>query len=122
RVDVQLAIARHRREDASGLARLALTDAAIQIEGQIPGLTVELDAAGHWRGAITDAANNGRLRADLTLSKGLLQSGGLLQLQVPLGATRGATRIVDTATVRAEIDDAGVHLVAHLPPPPEGKG
>ncbi len=121
-IALDFAIARHRHEDAPGLARLGLADANLRIEAELPGLTVDLDPAGHWRGAISGAAGSGRVQADLSIVKGLLQAGGHVALELPLGARRGTTTTIETARLRVDVDGSGLHLVARLPPPPEGEG
>ena len=121
-LDARFAIARHLRADAPGLAKLALTDARLRIDGAVPGLAVELDPTGHWRAALTGGTDSGRLAADLELRRGRLQPGGRLDLAVPLAATRGSTHVTDTAKLHADVGDDDIRLRLDLPPPPEGEG
>lgn len=122
RIESVFAIARHVREDAPGIAKLALTDATLRIDGALPALVLDLDSNGHWHGAVASAAAAGRVEADLALTQGVLQSGGMLDLRLPLKATRGSTDSDAIGTLRVDVQDHGLHVVAHLPPPPEGEG
>ncbi|MEO8011556.1 MAG: hypothetical protein ABI650_07940, partial [Dokdonella sp.] len=122
RIESTFAIDRHLREDAPGVAKLGLTDATLRIEGALPELSLDLDSTGHWHGAVVSAATAGRLDANLAVSKGVLQPGGAIALHVPLKATRGTTSSEEIATLRVDVQDQGVHVMAHLPPPPEGTG
>jgi hypothetical protein len=121
-LDATFAIARHLRADAPGFAKLALTDARLHVEGAVSGFTVDLDPTGSWRGALTSGADAGRFSADLDLRRGALQPGGRLDLELPLSATRGSTRVADAAKLHAEVGDDDIRLRLDLPPPPEGKG
>lgn len=121
-LDARLAIARHLRADAPGLAKLALTDARLRIDGAVPGLAVDLDPAGHWRGTLAGGAGSGRLGADLELRGGVLQPGGRFDLELPLSATRGSTHVAERAQLHADVGADGIGLRIDLPPPPEGKG
>lgn len=122
KLEATFAIARHQRADAPGLAKLALTDARLRIAGDVPGLAVELDPAGHWRGAFGGGADAGRISADLDLRRGVLQPGGRVDLELPLSATRGSTRVAEAAKLHAEVGGDDIRLRLDLPPPPEGKG
>lgn len=122
KLEATFAIARHLRADAPGLAKLALTDAQLRIDGVVSGLAVDLDPAGHWRGSLADGADAGRLSADLDLRRGTLLPGGRLDLELPLSATRGSTHVAEAAKLHAEVGTDDIHLRIDLPPPPEGEG
>jgi hypothetical protein len=121
-LDGDVAIARHLREQAPGLAKLGLTDAHLKIDGEVPGLAVDLASASQWDTALVADANGGRLEADLSLARGTLASGGRLELRVPLRATRNGAQLDEQAVVQATVGDSGVHLDVHLPPPPGDEG
>lgn len=122
RIESDFAIARHLREDAVGFDKLGLTDATVQVVGALPALALDLDSGGHWHGAVVSSAAAGRLDANFTVNKGVLEPGGVLDLRVPLKATRGTSASDALGTLRVDVQDQGLHVVAHLPPPPEGTG
>lgn len=121
-IEASLAIDRHRREDAAGLARLGLADLALRIGADLPALAVDLDGEGKWRGRIDPAGRRGRLEATLSMRHGVLDQGGMLDARFPLAATHAGVRVDDEARVLLAIEGEGMHLTAHLPPPPEGRG
>jgi hypothetical protein len=120
-IDGDFAMARHRSADVTGMARIALIDAALSIQGASPGLTVELDPAGHWRGAIA-AITDGKLDIELALREGTLQSGGVVKLRVPMSSTRGSIASNEAANLELNVGASDIRLHAVLPPPPEGRG
>ena len=121
RAEAALAIARHRREDAPGLARLKFTDARVQLQGTPSGMGVDLDSSGQWRGRLADLAG-GTLALDLHWRRGEFQPGGHLDLSLPLDASRGATHVSDQARLRAQVNDADIAVQLELPAPPESHG
>ena len=122
RVAATLAIARHRRDEAPGLARIALTDAELRVDGILSGLAVELDPSRRWIGRLVGADGKGRLRADLALHRGTLAPGGMLEVAIPLEATRAANATQAKARLQATVQDDAVLVHVDLPPPPEGTG
>lgn len=122
RIESSFAIASHLREAAPGIAKLGLTDANVRISGLLPALAVDLDAAGRWHGTIADTSEAGRIDASLGLRKGVLEPGGVVDVRVPLRATRGTTSTLEVATLHAGVEADGIRLAVHLPPPPEAKG
>lgn len=121
-LDGSIAIARHLREQAPGLAKLALTDAHVRLGGDVPGLAVDLASASQWDTALVADAKGGRLEADLSLARGTLASGGRLDLRVPLRATRDGAQMDEQAVLQAIVGAEGVHVDVHLPPPPGDEG
>lgn len=121
RAEASLAIARHRREDASGLARLGLADSRLQLSGTPSGVGVELDSTGQWRGHATAQAG-GSLDLDLDWRRGEFQPGGRVELRLPLDADRGTSHASAEAQLHIAINDAGMSLKAALPAPPESHG
>jgi len=121
-IEASLAIDRHRREDAAGLAKLGLADLVLRIGADLPALAVDLDDEGKWRGRIDPAGTRGRLEATLSMRHGVLDQGGMLEARFPLAATHADVHIDEEARVLLAIEGDGMHLTAHLPPPPEGRG
>lgn len=117
----QLSMRRHRSSEVKGLDRIALIDASLQMQAAPAGLSVDLDPVGHWRGAVAPVTD-GQLSANLALRDGRLQSGGNLNLRIPMSARRDAAATNDAASLQITIDERDIHLVAQLPPPPEGSG
>ena len=122
RLDATFAIARHRREEATGIARLDLADGDIRVSGRTPALAVDLDGGKHWHGAIVDDAEGGRLEANLRLARGALAPDGVIDLRLPLRATRDGARFDDEAMLRIGVVDDGLHVDVALPPPPGDTG
>lgn len=120
-INARLSMPSHRSSEAKGLDRIALIDASLQMRAAPAGLSVDLDPAGHWRGAVAPVTD-GQFSADLVLQDGQLQSGGNLHLRIPMSATRGAAATNDAASLQVTVDERDLHLVAQLPPPPEGSG
>lgn len=120
-IDAHLSMRRHRTSEVQGLERIALLDASLKVDAVSPGLSVDLDPAGHWRGKVA-AVTNGKLGVDLSLHDGRLQSGGSLDVHIPMVATRGAIATNDAASVRVSVGDADIRVHAALPSPPEGSG
>jgi len=110
----RFALPRHRREDASGLAKLGLADAALDLHGALPGLAVDLDDAGRITGTL-DPAGTGTLAATLGWQRGALTAGGTLALRVPLQATRPGAAFDNEATLRLAVEDEAIRIDATLP-------
>ncbi len=121
-LDGHFAIARHRREDAAGLDKLGLADGDIHLRGRTPALAVDLDAGKAWHGAIVEDADGGDLDLKLRLARGVLEPGGVVDLRLPLRATRDGARFDDAATLRIGVVDSGLHVDLALPPPPGDSG
>lgn len=121
-LDATFAIARHRREDAIGIAKLGLTDGDIHLRGRTPGLAVDLDAGKAWHGAIVDDAEGGQLDVKLGLARGVLEPGGVVDVRLPLRATRDGERFGDEAMLRIGVVDSRLNIDLGLPPPPGGAG
>lgn len=119
-LDVDLAIARHRRDEAAGWRKLALTDVRVVAHGRTPGFALVMDSTRHLHGAIDDTAR-GTLALDLHLARGELARGGKLDLAVPLAADGGGKASQATATLTAAVGER-IDLALQLPPPPGGDG
>ncbi|MEO7199776.1 MAG: hypothetical protein ABIY56_06120 [Dokdonella sp.] len=122
RIEGTFAMARHRRDQAAGIAKLAFTDVELDMQGEVPALSVSLDPSGHWKGTITTSDATGRLDTRLRLQRGVLQPGGVIDVQVPLSASRAGATVNELASLRAMVENDGVRLQITLPPPPEGRG
>ncbi len=113
----------HRREDAPGLQRLTLADVTLRLAGAVPALAVDLDAQGHLDGVVVaGSGDHGTLDAKLALRGGELADGGVLDLRVPLAATRGQARSDAEAMAHVAVVSDAIRVTVDLPPPPEGKG
>lgn len=121
-LDARFAIARHRREEAPGLARLGLADGELRLGGRTPGLSADLGAGGQWRGAIVDGDAGGRLDANLAFARGVLAPQGVVDLRLPLHATRGGTQLDDEAVLHVGVVEEGLDVNLRLPPPPGDGG
>lgn len=122
RLDGTFAMARHRREDAAGIARLGFADADIHLGGLTPALAVDLDGGQPWHGAAVEDAEGGRIDAQLRLARGVLEPDGVIDVRVPLHATRDGARFADEAMLRIGVVDDGLHVDFALPPPPGDSG
>lgn len=122
RIDLHLAIARHRRDEAAGWRKLGLTEATLAVDATTPALAVSFDDAGHWHAAIRPDAPRGRLEGRLALADGALRPGGSLTLHMPLrAASPGGVSWESRADLQAAVDD-GVHVRLRVPRPPDGFG
>ncbi|MBN8482345.1 MAG: hypothetical protein J0L88_12220 [Xanthomonadales bacterium] len=121
-LDGTFAIARHRREEAAGIARLDFADADIHLRGRTPALAVDLDEGKPWHGAVVDDAEGGRLDAKLRLARGVFAPDGVVDLRLPLRAMRDGARFDDTAMLRIGVVDSALHVDLALPPPPGDSG
>ena len=120
RVQATFSIARHRREEAPGWHKLALTDAHLVVHGGTPGLALKMDSTRQMHGVIDDAAQ-GKVALDLHLKDGELARHGKLDFTVPLAGRVGGETSHGTATLAAQVGD-GIDMTLKLPPPPGGQG
>ncbi|MBX3691588.1 hypothetical protein [Dokdonella sp.] len=121
-LDARFAIARHRREEAPGLARLGLADGELRLGGRTPSLSADLGAGGQWHGVIVDDGAGGRLDANLAFARGALAPQGAIDLRLPLHATRGAAQLDDEAVLHLGVVEEGLDVNLRLPPPPGDSG
>jgi hypothetical protein len=119
-LEVDLAIARHRREEATGWHKLALTDLRVVAHGRTPGLKLVMDSTRQLHGAIDDATH-GTLALDLRFAHGELERGGKLDLAIPLAADGAGQTSQATATLAAHVGER-IDLSLQLPPPPGSEG
>jgi hypothetical protein len=82
RLDFAIAIPAHTRERAQGAEKFGLMDAHMRVEGPAPGI----DLLAHQGDALPIGARGaaGRLRADLTVSRGALMPGSRLDWSAPV--------------------------------------
>lgn len=110
----RLAIARHRREQAPGVAKLGLTDAALSLEGEAAGLQVALYAEDGP--SIRAVPGAGRLQARLGLARGALTPGSRLAWNARLHTT-GADGAGHERPLELRLDvDRDLRLQAKVPP------
>lgn len=114
-----LAMARHRRDEASGLAKLALTDALLQIRGETTALDFHLDRDGRWQLGPSDTAG-GQVEGRLALRQGELQPGSELRVRLPLQAGIDAAAPLRTEAELALRVAEDTALRLHVPPAREG--
>lgn len=98
------AIKRHRREQASGLQKLLLTDGKISVDAEGSSLRTRTDAQGRLQ--VELVPGGGRLQAQLEVRDGQVQPGGQVVWSAPLQGTgiTGAS-LDDTLRLEARVDD-----------------
>jgi len=111
-------IASHLPSEVSGVRKLALTDAHLNITGSMPRELLALDPSGHWDDVAASGVPNGSLQANLALRRGVLQEGGQLDLRVPMSAAAGG----NDAALRAHVEAEGTHIVLRVPAPAGDEG
>lgn len=119
RAEAHFALPRHRREDAAGIAKLALADASLELQAAVPALAVDLDASGRIVGSFDADADAGSLTTRLAWQRGALTAGGTLAARLPLRATRPGARFANTLDIGLAVDDTAIRLDADLPRHPQ---
>ncbi len=110
----RFAIARHRRDEAPGVAKLRLTDAVLEIDGEAAGMEAALyDARGPAFELVPGA---GRVQGRLDYARGALRPGSRLDWNAGLRTTDAqGVRHLRSLDLRLEAD-RDLHLHARLPP------
>lgn len=101
---------RHYRDQAPGLAKLAIMRASLEVTARSQGL--RMDTATH-RPSIASAAKPGQLQASIALERGMLLPGSHAVWRVPLQLGDGAP---DRGTLAVQMNAAqDIRLQARLP-------
>jgi hypothetical protein len=119
RLDFEISLPLHTRERAQGAEKVGLMHARMRVDGPAPGI----DLVAHDGQALPLGARGaaGRLRADLTLSRGALMPGSWLDWSAPV-----FSRGVDGEAVRHPLGVVlrtrreAIALAARMPPTSEG--
>ena len=112
----------HRREEASGLATLGLTDAALRVHGELAGMSLDVDSSGHWTPGFAKDDLQGRLDLDLHWQRGWLANGGKFDVEVPMQVTSAAEQVIAEASLHTRFEADGMHLDLDVPATPKHPG
>ncbi len=112
----------HRREETSGLATLALTDAALRVQGELAGMRFDVDSSGHWTPGFAKDDLQGRLNFDLHWQRGWFAYGGKFDVEVPMQVTSAAEQVIAEASLHTRFETDGMHLDLDVPAPPKHPG
>ena len=117
-LDFELEIPAHIREQAQGEEKLVLLDARMRVDGPAPG--VDLVARDDDALPIGTAGAAGHLRADLTLTRGVLMPGSRLDWSAPVfSRTAEGTDVRHPLGVALRTDDDRILVAARVP---DGEG
>ncbi|QHG89204.1 hypothetical protein [Xanthomonas cucurbitae] len=112
---LEAGIARHRPDQARGLALLQLTDAVLAVHGDTAALDVTRNAQGRHR--VVPRAGNGRADGELRWARGALQPGSQLHWRTPLhDGTRAPAALLGELTAQLQVDD-DMRLTIAMPEP-----
>lgn len=116
----QMAMAAHTRDQASGIHKLLMTDAALKLDGATAGIDLSLDDKG--KPVVQAVPGAGRIRGELSMQRGDLQPGGHLQWHIPITGTDAGgmphhNALLDLALA---VERGQVRLEAKMPPQADG--
>lgn len=111
----QFAIDSHRREEASGPATLGLTDATLSVDGELAGMSLDVDSAGNLKPAFARDDLKGRLDLDLHWQRGWFENGGHFNVELPLRIESTAENVLAEASLRTRFEADGMHLDLNVP-------
>jgi hypothetical protein len=114
RIESQLAIARHRREEAPGIRKLEKTDLDVAIEATTAGLRLEHDA--DRRPALSLSSGPGRLSGKIGWNQGSLAPGGTLSLAFPASGNLDGKDESTEAAIELRVTEADIHLKGGVAP------
>lgn len=117
-IDARFAIARHTREQASGIRKLLMTDAQLTLDGSTAALQVNADP--HGKIALKTVPGQGNAHATLAFARGALKPGSQLRWHMPVTGTDsiGSAR-ADSLDVNLDVGQ-DVVLKAKVPPQQDG--
>lgn len=114
RIESQLAIARHRREEAPGIRKLEKTNLDVAIEATTAGLRLEHDA--DRRPTLSLSSGPGRLNGKIGWHQGSLAPGGTLSLAFPASGNLDGTDESTEAAIEVRVTEADIHLKGGVAP------
>ncbi|MDI9239619.1 hypothetical protein QLQ15_11960 [Lysobacter sp. LF1] len=82
RIDAHFAIARHTRAQASGIRKLVLTDASLELQGKVAALRTGVDAAGKM--SFATVPGQGTANAKIGFARGTITPGSTLRWHMPI--------------------------------------
>lgn len=117
RLVLDLAMAPHRRDQAAGLVKLAMTDAELILQGGTASFVPTVDEDGRWHVApgAPDRAG-GQVSAHLRMVRGELQPGGRLDASIPLSPTDATGLSWDTLAQLEVSVEQDTRIALALPP------
>lgn len=131
-IDLQVALAGHRRDEAQGLDRLRFLDGRLSVRGATPGLVLRQDDS-RWLAELfelgqtpgtTVMAQPGKLDVAIDIERGQLRPGGKANLRLPLQGlainTPESWHAEAGLALSVAEDDIRVRMT--LPPPPGDSG
>jgi hypothetical protein len=113
-ITANLAIARHRREEAPGIRKLERTDFDIRVDAVTGGLAVEQRS--DQQPVVIGTGGPGSLHAQIGWNRGSVRSGSTLQLSVPIDDDLSGHRASTAAILRLDVARDDMRLVAKLSP------
>jgi hypothetical protein len=114
RIESQLAIARHRREEAPGIRKLEKTDLDVAIEATTAGLRLQHDA--QRRPALSLSSGPGRLTGKIGWRQGSLAPGGMLSLAFPASGNLDGKDESTEAAIEMRVTDVDIHVNGGVAP------
>ena len=116
RIDARFAMARHTRDQAAGIRRLLMMDAALALDGKAAGLRAAPDANG--RLALSTVPGQGAAHAKLGFARGAITPGSTLRWNVPISGNDFTGQARNAALDVALNVDRDVHFMAKAPAQP----
>jgi hypothetical protein len=114
RIGARFGMARHLRDEASGIRKLAKTDLTLEIDATTAGL--KLEARPGQEPVLRATDGPGILRADVGWHRGSLDAGGHLQLSLPVQADLDGRIESTTAGFELRVTDKDIRLTSGLKP------
>lgn len=117
RIDARFAIARHTRDQAPGVRKLLLVDAALALEGNAAGLHTTFDATGKAR--MSTLPGQGKVTAKLGFARGSLTPGSTLRWHTPVSGNDMTGRARSAALDIGLDVDRDIRVTAMSPAEPD---
>ncbi|QJD66419.1 hypothetical protein HG421_00850 [Xanthomonas campestris pv. badrii] len=112
---LEAGIARHRPDQARGVALLQLTDALLAVHGDTAALDVTRNTQGRHR--VVTRPGKGRADGELRWARGALQPGSQLHWRAPLhDSTRAPAALLGELTAQLQVDE-DMRLKIAMPEP-----
>ncbi len=111
---LDIAIPAHLREQAQGDEKLVLLDASLRVEGRAPG--IDLQARDDQVLPIAAREDAGRVRADITMTRGVLMPGSRLDWSTPvLGRNADGADTRHPLGIALRVDRNAIAIAARVP-------